>query len=274
LETAAQATSIFISPHLDDVVLSCGGTLAHLARRRAEVILVTVFTADSANEAQLSPLARQLHQEWNEDSHPFRLRRQEDRAVAERLGIKYRWLGFLDAIYRDPDLQDSGELFLTEFDPRSDPCFEPVRDAIWQLVNEHPGAIVFAPLGLGHHRDHLLVHHVLQDVKAMTSAASEYYYYEDYPYAAKADLRARLAELDWEAKPLSIDIADTFQERVRLITMHASQLSILFDDPDSVYERVMAYATRVGTKGKPRERFWSARAGSQQNGAGPGWSGR
>lgn len=267
LDVAAETTGIFISPHLDDVVLSCGGTLAHLAQRRAKVILVTVFTADRRLGAPLSPLAQQLHQAWGEENLPFELRRQEDKRTADYLGIECRWLDFADAIYRYPELRNSDELFLRQFDPRADPCLELIRDAIWQLINDHSGAVVFAPLGLGYHRDHLVVHQALEEISGMTSAASAYYYYEDYPYAAKNDLHLRLAELDWEAEALTIDIADTLQERVRLIQMHASQLSTVFDDPARVHAEVMAYASRVGTQGKPRERFWQARAGSRRNGA-------
>lgn len=267
LRTAAQTTCIFISPHFDDAVLSCGGILTQLARLGADVTLVTVFSAEPINKVPLSPLAQQLHKQWGERTNPYAIRHQEERAVAEYLDIKTRWLDFYDAIYRDSTLVNTSELCLVEFDTKSDPCYEPVRDALLQLINVHPGAVVFAPLGLGHHRDHLVVYQAIESVKATTSAVSSYYYYEDYPYAATANLKARLAELNWKAEPLVIDIKETVEERVRLINMYQSQLSILFENPDCVYDEVIAYATRVGTKDKPRERFWSARTGGRQNGA-------
>ena len=257
LDMAAETTSIFISPHLDDVVLSCGGTLAHLVQRKADVVLVTVVTADLAPDVQLPPLARKWHEELGLGNQPFMTRRQEDKATVEHLGIGYRWLGFLDAVYRYPELLQWDEGAPARFDPMADPIFESVRDALLQIIDEHPGATVFVPLGVGRHRDHLLVHQALEEARGMTSAASAYHYYEDYPYAAEVDPQTRLAELGWQAKPFSIDIADVLQERVRLITMHASQMRSLFGDSDSVCGQVMAYATRVGAKGSPRERFWS-----------------
>jgi len=262
-ELVAERTCIFLSPHFDDVVLSCGGTLAQLARR-ADVIMVTVFTADPENNMRLSRVAKELYRKWGGHSKPNSLRSQEDKSVAERLGIKYRWLGFLETIYRYPYLVHSNEIFLANFDPTSDPCYETIRDTFLQLINEHPGAIIFVPLGLGYHRDHLLVHKAIEDVKQMTSAASEYYYYEDYPYAATANLQERLAELDWKAVAVNIDITETFQERVHLISLYSSQLRLLFDNPVDFRREVMAYAAKVGSVGNPRERFWTPRVNSRR----------
>ena len=267
LETAAKTTSIFISPHFDDVVLSCGGALAHLAQRQAEAILVTVFTAEASDDLVLSPAARQVHLAWGEKDNPYEMRRQEDKATVDYLGIEHRWLDFLDAVYRDPDLKFN-EVLSPAYDPRSDPCFEVIRDAFLQLINEHPGAVVFAPLGLGYHRDHLLVFEALEAVKHLASAGCQVYYYEDYPYVVRADLQSRLAQLDWEAESHSVDISETLQDRIDLIKMHASQMNSLFGGPEGVAEQVTDYATRLGTQGRPRERFWSARTALRQNGTG------
>jgi LmbE family N-acetylglucosaminyl deacetylase len=274
LDRVSETASIFISPHFDDAVLSCGGTLVHLAARGADVLLVTVFTADVAEGIQLPQLAQELHKEWGENRYPHRMRSLEEREVAEYLNAQYRWLGFLDGMYRYPGMKRWEEQFMSDFEPRTDPCFESVRDALLQVISEYPQATIFVPLGLGHHRDHLIVHQAVEDVKQMTSTANIYYYYEDYPYAAEADLQARLEQLDWLAEAFTIDITNTLKERVHLIKTYASQLGILFDGPDSVYEEVSAYATRVGAKGMPRERFWRARRGGRHNSAGSGWSGR
>jgi glycosyltransferase involved in cell wall biosynthesis/LmbE family N-acetylglucosaminyl deacetylase len=257
IEALTNAPILFISPHFDDVVLSCGGTLAHLARRQAEITLVTVFTTDADNQVQLSPLARKIHRAWGGYKNPFEIRCQEDKATAEHLKIKYCWLNFQDVIYRYPTLVDTSEIFLVEFKPKLDPCFEPVCNALRKVIQAYPNAVVFAPLGLGYHRDHLLVHHALEVIKETNPAVKAWYYYEDYPYAATANLKGRLAELDKKLKPINIDIIDTFEERVNLIMMHKSQLSSLFGDPGAVRQAVRDYATRVGTQKKPQERFWS-----------------
>ena len=256
LEKIAKTPCLFISPHFDDIALSCGGTLAHLAQRKADILLVTVFTADLPTGMQIPSLAMELHKQWGGDNAPFKLRSLEEQSVAKHLGAKYHWLDFLDGMYRYQDMKDWQEQFNPDFQPKSDPCFEPVRKALLQIIQEHPGATVFAPLGLGHHRDHLIVHQAVNSIRAMTSTTTTYFYYEDYPYAAKADLQARLAQLEWATRSLTIEIGATLPERVRLIEMYTSQVEMLFGEARNIYTRVHDYATHVGTKGYPRERFW------------------
>jgi glycosyltransferase involved in cell wall biosynthesis/LmbE family N-acetylglucosaminyl deacetylase len=256
-ENAAQITCLFISPHLDDVILSCAGTLAHLVQHQAKVILVTAFTGDPSPEVALSPLAQQLHKLWEDEAHPYQTRREEDRAVAESLNIEYRWLGFLEAVYREPKLETVSELFSVEYDQTMDPCFAPLYQSFQQLFKEHPGALIFAPLGIGQHRDHLLVHQAVAMARETTSTVGQVYYYEDYPYAARdGSLQARLAQLPWKVKSLTVDVTHTFSERVRLIALYASQTSPLFGSADRIDAKVRSYATKVGSKHKSKERFW------------------
>lgn len=249
-------TCIFISPHFDDAALSCGGTLAELARRHADLFLITVFTADLPPSKLPSALAKKLHDLWNLGAEPFKQRALEEKQVAEYLGASYLWLGFEDVIYRYPNLKPTEESFEINIKPQEDVCFQTVHQALLQIIQQHPGAIIFAPLGIGHHPDHLLVHEAIETIRAMNSGANSYYYYEDFPYATQGDLAKRLAELNWRAGSLSVDIAATLEERVRMIQMYPSQLSSLFDDTTNIRQAVESYATRVGTRGKPRERFW------------------
>ena len=49
---------LFVSPHLDDVALSCGGYVRYLTRAGELVIVLTVFSADPPAGTALSWLAR------------------------------------------------------------------------------------------------------------------------------------------------------------------------------------------------------------------------
>jgi LmbE family N-acetylglucosaminyl deacetylase len=249
---------VFISPHFDDVVLSCGGTLTQLSQHEATSLLVTVFTADHTDRALLSPLARQMHALWGGAQKPFALRKNEDKATADHLGLEYCWLEFQDVIYRYPTLRDD-EVLDPRFDPRGDACFEPVRTALLHLLNEHPRAVIFAPLGLGYHRDHLIVHEAVKDAAKMATTSCTLIFYEDFPYAASADLKRRHSEISLKLEPWVVDISTTLSERVRLTQMHVSQMSMLFGEAANAEREIRAYAHRVGTGGNPRERFWRSR---------------
>ena len=53
---------LFISPHMDDAVLSCGGYIGKLADNDYPVMVLTLFCGSP--EGPLSPLARGMHDEW------------------------------------------------------------------------------------------------------------------------------------------------------------------------------------------------------------------
>jgi LmbE family N-acetylglucosaminyl deacetylase len=60
-----------ISPHLDDVALSVGGIVARAVENGADVVVGTVFTADSPHPALLSPVIEELNKLWNLGPFPF-----------------------------------------------------------------------------------------------------------------------------------------------------------------------------------------------------------
>lgn len=256
LKRAAATVSIFVSPHFDDAVLSCGGMLAHLAQRGAPIVLLTVFTALPEPGAPVSPLAQRTHDRQG-DEQIYRTRRSEERRVAAALGARTRWLELPDAIYRDLGLRFTAELFLEDYDPRQDPAYAQVRESLRAATMAHPGALIFAPLGIGNHRDHLLVNAAIRDLLAAGLHVAGCYFYEDYPYVAGTSLRSRLDTLGRSARASTVDIRQTLQRRVELIRMYSSQLAMIFHDPEQIEQDVLSYAAGIGTRYRPRERYWS-----------------
>src|SRR3954468_5652850 len=94
--------AIFLSPHFDDIALSCGGVAARLSRMGARCLGVTIFTAPAPEDVPLSPFATAMHDEW-ERSHGTtveainEVRRDEERAAMRLLGLEPVWLDLLDA---------------------------------------------------------------------------------------------------------------------------------------------------------------------------------
>jgi len=54
---------VFLSPHLDDAVLSCGGFIFELIQKGERVEICTICAGDPP-PGELSPLAEMLHQRW------------------------------------------------------------------------------------------------------------------------------------------------------------------------------------------------------------------
>jgi LmbE family N-acetylglucosaminyl deacetylase len=250
---------IYLSPHMDDVVLSCGGTIYTQAHSGASVIMATAFAADP--QRPLSPFAESLHERWAaslEDATPgnlVRLRRREDRAAAAELGSNVRAMhGLLaDAIYRY-NTSSNEPLYASE-----EAIFGPIAEndpAMTVLLAAPPlpaGAKIAVPLGIGGHVDHVILR---QAVERWNLAPDRVRYYEDYPYAANGDdaVYAALGDPDaWQPVVVPLD-EEALAAKIAAIEAYASQISTFWSDEAAMAEAIRAQAERVGG-----ERYWVRR---------------
>ena len=184
--------AVFVSPHLDDAVLSCAALLRAMVGR-APVTVVTLFSA--AGAAPHTRAARTFLRQCGADDAGalFDARRREDIDVLDGLGVRHVHLGHPDALFRRRDgsglLRRAGRV-LPELDHRY-PTFRfdialgrvsrGDRELREQLTGEVAdlarGAAVFAPLGVGRHVDHLLARAVGEHLGAVL--------YGDFPYTVR-----------------------------------------------------------------------------------------
>lgn len=166
---------VILSPHPDDAVWSLGGAIGHW-QSEGEVLVVSCFDGDAA-PAALAQLARP-EQRWRRFG-PAALRRQEDAAALALLDCPLHSLGLNDAATRlDANGQfecvDAAALFLAP-DYASWP--QPpaaMRAGLRALLR--PGDTLIAPLALGRHVDHCLVHRLARDSDVPVR------YYAEFPY--------------------------------------------------------------------------------------------
>jgi LmbE family N-acetylglucosaminyl deacetylase len=199
------AAAVVMSPHLDDAVLSCGALLAHLAPQHP-ITVVTAFTAAAPPPWSL-PARRHLRAIGSADAELlFGQRRAEDREVLDELGVEVVHLGLRDALFRR-----AGESADGRPGPgrrkgswwrrgRGWPAYPTFRfdaargrvascDAwlpaevgarVGEITRASQTAVVFAPLGVGRHVDHLIIRRAAQDLRLRTV------YYSDFPYSETA----------------------------------------------------------------------------------------
>lgn len=181
---------IFLSPHFDDVVFSCGGLIWELQQQGKPVEIWTICGGKPEPE-DVSPFAFQLHQRWGSASDAVHVRQKEDRKAAKTLGVKSRSFPIPDCIYRH---SDRGEFYYTseeslfgELDAREQVLIDWLAAEI--AHQKPPDAQFIAPLGVGNHVDHQLTR------RAAQIADPNLWYYAEMPYI--------LREADWRAKWLS-----------------------------------------------------------------------
>ena len=221
--------AIFISPHLDDAALSCGGGIVRLVRAGCRVTVVTVFTADQPADSPLTPLARRSHASWGAGEAPFETRRTEDRDALALLGAVPEHLGLLDAIYRR---SASGDALYA--DPLASISAEDAEKFMPRLVDAlrtsalsaFPEARVFCPAGVGGHVDHVLVRRAAEELLQ----PEDLVYYDEYPYVARpetAPLAGAGAAADWPVQHLALS-PEEVDARIAAVARYGSQLRGLF----------------------------------------------
>lgn len=249
---------IYLSPHLDDAALSCGGLIHQQARQGMRPLVITCF-AGVPDYGMLSPFATWQHQRWGEAPDPIGHRRKEDAMAMACLGAEYEHWEYLDCIYRSHPA--SGEfLYTTEealFDTIDLSDHHLIAELAARLKKSLPmeGALLYAPLAAGQHVDHQLVS---QAALQTQNDGYRVWWYEDYPYAENRQNLAQALQL-WISPPLPIvqmlaeeDIA----AKVAAIRLYSSQLAILFGDESSMVKRVTSYALAVGAGHGYGERYW------------------
>src|SRR5947209_18975298 len=82
---------IFLSPHFDDVVYSCGGTLGVQVSVGLRPLVITVF-GGAPQQTTLSPFALNIQHRMNLSQNAataVQARRQEDATAMQHLGVDY-----------------------------------------------------------------------------------------------------------------------------------------------------------------------------------------
>lgn len=241
---------LYLSPHLDDAILSCGGRIIQQTAAGQRVLIVTVTTGDPP-DGPLSPMAQELHDRWNARlprpvarTAIIEQRRAEDIAACALVGADYLHWPVLDCIYRTNPA--TGEYLYVDtaglFGPL-DPAEEPLIDTLRaRLVALPPAGQVHIPLGVGHHVDHQLVR------RAGDLAFSDGLYYEEYPYVAAPGALERVLPPDqrdaWQPETTVLDEA-AMRGKIAAISAYDSQISTFFLDAADLERRVRAIGLRV-----------------------------
>jgi LmbE family N-acetylglucosaminyl deacetylase len=241
----------YLSPHLDDAALSCGGSIARATAAGEEVEVLTIFAGDEPEEAA-TPLVARLYELWKLPlGGVMRARRAEDAAACARLGARATWWTELEAIHRRhpasgaPLYPDLRALF-------GEPA--PVERA--RRVDELAGRLralpaadrVVSPLGVGGHADHRLLRRA-----AEAAFGAGLRYYEEFPYALWkrfAVLRAIGLGRRFRSERLPLAEADVVA-RIEAIGCYASQLQPLFRSRERLESMVRRHVRRAGG-----ERLW------------------
>ena len=253
---------IYLSPHLDDAVMSCGGIIHQQASKGDRVQVITIF-AGEYQDGTPSPFAQVQHDYWGNPPRPMPLRRAEDAAALTLLGADVLHLDYLDAVYRSgPDgewLYADEEALWKTLSPADPLTVDGAQDLVNRLETVIPApnqGLVYAPLGVGWHVDHQLVHAA---ARKLQSRGYRMAFYEDYPYAMKpgaTELAVSAAGAEeWLVDPVSLK-PENVVAKVSALSYYRSQMYVLFGGIEAMPNRVWAFAASRSPETDLAERIW------------------
>jgi LmbE family N-acetylglucosaminyl deacetylase len=263
LQLTRPARHLFLSPHYDDVPLSAGATVRLLADHGRTPETLIVFGSEPDRARPLSPFAEALHEQWGLSANEVVASRQVEEAAATAvLGAHTRVLPFRDAIYRGDYYLSNEDLFGS---PATEEASLPTAIAASLDLADAPDPTIriYAPLGVGKHVDHQIVHLAAQE---LAGRGWEVWFYEDIPYALKPmALETRLAEIGTTThlEPVArVPTQSTWEQKIDAILRYPSQLETVFRQyvgvgttREEISDALSTYAARAG-EGTMAERFW------------------
>lgn len=254
--------SIYLSPHLDDAIMSCGGQIYQQIQTGKIVLVVTVMAGDPPN-GELSCFAKSLQDRWELATDAVAARRNEDVEACHLLGVDYLHWDIPDCIYRvNPAGGEAlyaseeaifGQIHTAEYDL--------INDLVRYMTNLPTHNRILIPLAIGQHVDHQLVRLAAERWQNKAGLA----YYEEYPYARdSAAISAALTQkgiLYPEVIPLS---GQALSAKIRAAGCYRSQISTFFDSLQDLGTQITHYSQKVGG-----ERLWYTREIEADSSIGP-----
>lgn len=220
--------AIFVSPHIDDVVFSCGGTLAQ-ACQRGRVLVVSVFSHSGKTTT---------------------VRKKEEEATARLLGYEPMFLDFPDNIRRDWLGGLSFRMFRKEIPKKEKGWCLRLAEKFENITSERSAPRFYFPLGVGGHVDHLICHQ-------LGASSSNAFFFEDLPYAFRfGQLEKRLGSRFPPLTSTSSEIDEVFGLKMKAIWHYVSQAPRFFRNRQEG-ERLYRSFHTVPSSGKLCERLWT-----------------
>lgn len=163
--TKKEYSAVFISPHLDDAVFSCGGKIAALSKLK-KVFVFNIFTSFDVDTQDRSVVFGNK-------------RLAEEENASKALNYDFFNLNEKDAYFRGFRKGSIAKVF---YPPTSEDLIylENLKEKIFVTLESIRFDEIYVPLAVGWHIDHYLVHLIFND--STNPFKEKIRFYEDVPY--------------------------------------------------------------------------------------------
>lgn len=228
---------IYLSPHLDDAVLSAGGLIYEQTKSGIPVEIWT-FMCGYPSEDEYSPIAQLIHASWEFSSagEAVRERRIEDKNAAAILGAATLHFDFLDCIYRRGL---NGEWLYSAIAVPPHEADAGLPRQIAEAISAHllPEDVLVCQLAVGSHVDHVIVRQAAELLEKPLR------YDIDVPYIfyKPQELEPKSAGMKEAAHSVTETGLKYWKEAVFAYKSQIPTLGPEFDTAEKVHESIQTY---------------------------------
>ena len=250
------ALHVYLSPHLDDAILSCGGLICNQRQTGERVVVMTLCAGQPASNFR-STLAKEYERSWGTPGEGITRRLRENSLVLAAMKVTDWRFDTPDAVYRGiggtPYYMQREDLYGSPH-----PSEGKSLPALWGkmiklLTRREKTVILYAPLAVGGHVDHELVR---RTGELLRESGCEVWFYEDYPYAEVLpagiqSARERFGDCDWISRVEVIDAAT----KIGMVKGYRSQIGNLFGCENELACRVSEFTAATAASIDHNERL-------------------
>lgn len=228
---------IYLSPHLDDAVLSAGG-LIHDQTQSGIPVEIWTFMCGYPPEGEFSLIAHKLHEMWGFSSaeEAVHNRRTEDKNAAALVGATTLHFDFLDCVYRR---RPNGEWLYSEIavPPHKADAELPKQIAEAISARLSPDDVLVCQLSVGSHVDHVIVR------QAAELLGKPLRYDIDVPYIfyKPQELEQKSAGMKESVHSVTEAGLKSWKEAILEYKSQIPTLGPVFDTPENVHESIQTY---------------------------------
>lgn len=166
---------LYLSPHMDDAVLSCGGRIALQTGRGERVLVVTAFSGNGEGAASHEIPGVLTRSDLS-------TRREEEETALGRLGADFLLLNYPDGVFRcrHPLLRYGLHLSAAR---RFSSLVGALRSDLDRVSMAASCRGIYLPLGIGQHIDHHLAFLAGINMSCEPGNSLAVSFYEEFPYA-------------------------------------------------------------------------------------------
>lgn len=229
--------NIFVSPHLDDVVLSCAEIIVKEVSCGNSALILNVFTKEY-NDDSISENAKNFHDLCGYSNKPITNRKIEDQRALKTLGVESLYLDEYEALYRK-NINNEFHYYQPQSHFNSELSNElsyinRLTARIESILNYLEFDYIYIPLGIGNHIDHLIIRYVFEKIVANKKII----YYEDIPYKLEyGNLMPSSYTFELESEIIEVD-SELFRKKIEALKYYTSQIPILWENKEDMMEQL------------------------------------